>query len=231
MSAWAVGLAALVAAFLVWRAMGPSARVATLRGLGAGLGALGVAYGVYAMIAGRTGLGLAALIGGGLALAAVIAAGRRRLGGTKGASRVETRLLRLVLDHATGAVGGDILAGPYAGRRLETLTADEVQGLWRYCQIEDEESARLVEAYLEKVDPGWREAAEGARPAGAGASAGSGAMTHEEALAVLGLKAGATAEEVRAAHRRLMQGHHPDKGGNAETAARLNRARDVLLGG
>jgi hypothetical protein len=160
----------------------------------------------------------------------VIAAGRRRLGG-KGASHVETRILRLVLDHATGAVGGDILAGPYAGRRLETLTADDVQGLWRYCQIEDEESARLVEAYLDKVDPGWREGA-GPRGPGPGAPSGtsSGAMTRGEALAVLGLKEGASAEEIRAAHRRLMQGHHPDKGGNAETAQRLNRARDVLLG-
>jgi hypothetical protein len=45
MSAWAVGLAAIVAAALVWRAMGPSARVAALRGLGAGLGALGHANG------------------------------------------------------------------------------------------------------------------------------------------------------------------------------------------
>lgn len=224
MSWWLLALGGAVAAALVWRAMTPGARVSTLRSLGAGAAALGLAYGVYALFLGRTGLGIAALAGGTIALAAVVAARGRRLGGG-GASRVETRVLRLVLDHASGTVGGDIVAGPYAGRRLETLTSDEVMRLYRYCQVEDEESARLIEAYLDKLDPGWREGANAA----AGAS-GAGPMSRAEALAVLGLREGATAEDVRAAHRRLMQGHHPDKGGNAETAARLNRARDLLLG-
>jgi curved DNA-binding protein CbpA len=55
-------------------------------------------------------------------------------------------------------------------------------------------------------------------------------MTREQALAVLGLKAGADAEEVRAAHRRLIQRVHPDVGGSADLAARINRAKDILLG-
>ena len=56
-------------------------------------------------------------------------------------------------------------------------------------------------------------------------------MTREEALAVLGLAEGASAEEIRAAHRRLIQRMHPDVGGTADLAARINRAKDVLLGG
>ena len=55
-------------------------------------------------------------------------------------------------------------------------------------------------------------------------------MTRDEALAVLGLSAGATDEEVRAAHRRLILRVHPDAGGSADLAARINRAKDVLLG-
>jgi curved DNA-binding protein CbpA len=55
-------------------------------------------------------------------------------------------------------------------------------------------------------------------------------LSRDEALAVLGLSEGATADEIRAAHRRLIQRVHPDVGGSADLAARINRAKDVLLG-
>jgi len=55
-------------------------------------------------------------------------------------------------------------------------------------------------------------------------------MTRQEALATLGLQEGTTEEEIRAAHRRLILRMHPDAGGSAALAARINRAKDVLLG-
>jgi hypothetical protein len=57
-----------------------------------------------------------------------------------------------------------------------------------------------------------------------------GGMSREEAYQVLGLKPGASKAEIRAAHRRLMATAHPDKGGSDWIAARLNQARDTLLG-
>jgi curved DNA-binding protein CbpA len=48
-------------------------------------------------------------------------------------------------------------------------------------------------------------------------------------LAILGLKAGATADEVRQAHKRLMKDFHPDKGGTDYLASKINAAKDVLL--
>ncbi len=56
------------------------------------------------------------------------------------------------------------------------------------------------------------------------------AMSHEEAASVLGLGVDAEAEEIRAAHRKLIAQIHPDKGGTDYLAAKINEARDLLLG-
>jgi DnaJ family protein C protein 19 len=55
-------------------------------------------------------------------------------------------------------------------------------------------------------------------------------MSRDEAYEVLGLKPGASADDVHAAHRRLMRMAHPDTGGSDWLASRINQARDVLLG-
>ena len=68
--------------------------------------------------------------------------------------------------------------------------------------------------------------------AGAGGSAprAGGKMSRTEALSVLGLTEGATPDQIRAAHRRLIKQAHPDKGGSSYLAAKINEAKDVLLG-
>ena len=57
----------------------------------------------------------------------------------------------------------------------------------------------------------------------------SGAMSRAEALKVLGLEEGASEEQIRAAHKRLILQTHPDKGGTTYLAAKINEAKDVLL--
>jgi hypothetical protein len=56
------------------------------------------------------------------------------------------------------------------------------------------------------------------------------AMTRQQALEILGLASGASPDQIKDAHRRLMQVNHPDAGGSTWIAARLNQARDLLLG-
>ena len=120
--------------------------------------------------------------------------------------------------------GGHLLS---KGRLLSALTDEELRGFHRQCSSVNDQSRALFEAWLDRSKAGWREAWN-AGP-GNGAPASSGKMSRIEALAVLGLKEGATAEDIRAAHRRLMKEFHPDRGGSDYLAAKINQAKDVLL--
>jgi len=148
-------------------------------------------------------------------------------------STVATAFLRMTLDHDTGSMEGTILRGRFAGMRLDELGPADLLALLRECRAEDEEGARLLEAYLDRVQPEWRDGLAGERAGGGRSSAGarstSGDMSVEEAYAILGLSSGADAEAIKEAHRRLMVKLHPDHGGSDYLATKINRARDVLL--
>lgn len=142
-------------------------------------------------------------------------------------SRVATSLLAMELDHDTGRMDGQVLAGSYKGRLLSALNDDELRTFHRQCTAVNDQSRALFEAWLDRSKGGWREAWQ-AGPRGNGATP-SAVMSRAEALAVLGLKDGASAADVRAAHRRLMKEFHPDRGGSDYLAAKINQAKDVLL--
>ncbi len=140
-------------------------------------------------------------------------------------TEVRTAFLQAWIDHGTGDVGGTVLAGRFAGRTLDRLADAELLDLHEEC-TGDADSLRVLEAYLDRrLNVDWRTAKQ-APPRGPRTD-----MTREEALAVLGLAQGATEEEIKAAHRRLIRRTHPDAGGTADLAARINRAKDVLVGG
>lgn len=144
-------------------------------------------------------------------------------------SRIEAAYLRMTLDHATGELAGTVLQGHYRGSRLADLDLEALLELLAECRVSDEESALLLESYLDRrFGEDWRSGTthtEGPRQA----APASGAMTIEEARDILGVGANATAEEIRDAHRRLMLKLHPDRGGSTYLAARVNQAKDLLL--
>lgn len=146
--------------------------------------------------------------------------------GTGQRTEVDTAFLKAWIDHGSGDVGGTVLAGRFAGRTLDVLTDAELIDLRVECAA-DADSLRVLEAYLDRrLGPDWRDARQTPPPRGQRSD-----MSREEALAVLGLAEGASVDDIRAAHRRLIQRMHPDVGGTADLAARINRAKDVLLGG
>lgn len=146
--------------------------------------------------------------------------------GTGQRTEVGTAFLKAWIDHGSGDVGGTVLAGRFAGRTLDELADAELVDLRAECAA-DADSLRVLEAYLDRrLGADWRNAQQAPPPRGPRTD-----MTREEALAVLGLAEGASVDDIRAAHRRLIQRMHPDVGGTADLAARINRAKDVLLGG
>ena len=150
------------------------------------------------------------------------------------ASEVETRFFRMTLDHDSGVMTGLVKEGRFRGRALEDLGIEELVDLWAECRAEDAQSAAVLEAYLDRTHgEAWREAAErdyGGAGAGPRPPSGEGAMSQEEAYEILVLEPGASPEETREAHRRLMQKIHPDHGGSNYLAAKINQAKARLLG-
>lgn len=141
-------------------------------------------------------------------------------------SAVESRFIRMWLDHGSGDIDGEVLEGDLKGQRLSELGRDQLVRLYRDCRAADPESAALLQSYLDRVHgPTWQSASGAA----GGAPPGPTAMSDDEAYQVLGLAPGANRNQVVDAHRRLIQKLHPDRGGSDYLAAKINQAKDVLL--
>lgn len=214
----------------------PKRIIKVLRYLVVGLAA---AVGLFLMVTGRFAHGVP------LMLLALMVWRRWRLpgvGGSFGGSRkpssgrssqVETMYLRMTLEHDTGVMQGTVLRGVFAGSELSALTLPQLIELLGDCHREDTESATLLETYLDRAIGGdWRQQAQADAASGAGraGSRGSPQMTREEAYEILGVAPGASVDEVKDAYRTLMQKLHPDQGGSTYLAAKINQAKDILLG-
>ena len=145
-------------------------------------------------------------------------------------STVESRCLRMSLDHDTGEMDGVVLDGALKGKRLGELGLETLLELLAEFHAQDEESAALLQAYLDKVyGEDWRDGTQSEQTDGAETPSGPDTMSREQAYDILGLTPGASRDAIIEAHRRLMQRVHPDRGGSTYLAAKINQAKDVLL--
>jgi hypothetical protein len=142
------------------------------------------------------------------------------------ASRVRSQFLDMNLDHDSGALSGRIVDGPNAGHALDEFDLSQLIAMMASF---DAESVALLESYLDRRFPAWRQDAQGNRAGGQRRATPSGKMTEEEAYQILGLQPGASRDEISRAHRTLMKKLHPDQGGSTYLAARVNEAKDTLL--
>lgn len=162
-------------------------------------------------------------------------------------STVRSTHLEMTLDHDSGGMSGRVLKGEQAGAELSQLDRSTLIGLWQSWSTDDPDAARLLESYLDReLGDSWRPGEQGgasghtsdnhragngrANSGGGRPDRSTGPMSEAEALAILELERGATSDEIRQAHRRLMKQAHPDQGGATWYAAKLNEAKDFLLG-
>jgi hypothetical protein len=207
------------------------------QGLRAFLAAFSALASTGLLFSGRFGLALITIGATFMAIRAMSRAhaGAGGFGGQSAGQRsseVITDTLAMQLDHRTGELEGEVLRGPFAGRSLASLGVSDLLELLADCQREDPRSVPLLETYLDRRAPDWRADVGGAGGSGEHAGAGPGAqsvMDEATACSILDLPPGASVDEIKAAHRRLMTKLHPDHGGSGYLAAQLNQAKDYLL--
>ncbi|MEL6744069.1 MAG: DnaJ domain-containing protein [Pseudomonadota bacterium] len=226
-------LVALIAILLIFLAVPAAALASMLRtAFPVGLMALGAGL----MFARQGALGSIALFAGlalwrrtrGVGTFGGSGRGRRQRGGQPSVSSVRSAALEMELDHNTGDMDGMILVGQFEGQPLSMMDQPDLMTL-RTEVSEDPDSIALLDAYLDRRFPTWREDGEFDAGAGQGGASSSGPMGEQEAYEVLGLASGASEADIRKAHRRLMKNAHPDSGGSTFLAAKINEAKDVLL--
>src|SRR5947207_3628782 len=126
--------------------------------------------------------------------------GARRSSGQS--SRVRSQFLDMSLDHDSGELSGTILAGEHAGRSLGEFNLAELLAM---APGFDAESVALLESYLDRRFPAWRQNAQGNGAGGQRRTASAGKMTAEEAYQILGLQPGASRDDIARSHRALMK--------------------------
>jgi hypothetical protein len=142
-------------------------------------------------------------------------------------STVQSKYIRMTLNHDSGDINGEVLTGQFMGKTLDQLDLEALLQLLRECQ-DDEESVALLQTYLDREHADtWQQQASARGQQRAPSEPGE--MSREEALQILGLSSDASEAEIIETHRRLMQKLHPDRGGSAYLAATINLAKDTLL--
>jgi DnaJ-like protein len=227
------GIVAVVTLYLVLQLLRTANPAVVARGvkIGGGIAALGVAafVGMRGELAVAIPLGIfgAGLLGWSpFNTAGFFSRTQQSPGRT---SRVRSQFLDMVLDHDSGNLRGQIIAGEHAGRSLDDFDLKQLVGL---AATLDPESRALLESYLDRRFAGWREDTQSDGAGRQGGQVGrppSGKMTEEEAYQILGLQPGATADDISRSHRSLMKKLHPDQGGSTYLASRVNEAKDTLL--
>ncbi len=143
-------------------------------------------------------------------------------------TEISTRFLKMTLDHDSGNISGEVIAGPYQGRTLQQLGIEELADLYQQCQRQDGEGVRLLETYIQRhCSEQWQQwqATQGAQSG----DHNSTEMSLQEAWEILGLSPGSSREEVLKAHKRMIARMHPDKGGSNYLASKINQAKELLL--
>lgn len=142
---------------------------------------------------------------------------------TKDHTEISTRFLKVIIDNESQQLQAKVLTGPFANQPLDSLSLKQLQNLLSDCQQHDNDGYPLLVRYLNQRfgDSWWQQQTTG--------TSNSNDLSVAEAYQILGLLPGASKESIHSAYKKLIQKLHPDRGGNDYLAAKINRAKDILL--
>ena len=138
---------------------------------------------------------------------------------TGGTASFKTDHLDVIIAVQSGQLSGSVIKGPCAGKSIAELSENDIKELENYYRERDKKSYYLIRFARKGQTFGG----------GQQASPPFASPGRDEALQILGLSGDPSREEIIAAHRRLINKLHPDRGGSDFLAARVNQARDILL--
>jgi len=150
----------------------------------------------------------------------LIGAAGRLAGKHFGPTKLTTEWLVVEYDMAERSMDGRILKGQFAEQKLSQLSPAELKQLLEEVST-DFQSRAAVNAYI--MMRGGRDQQNATQ-----APYSDGKMSVSQAYEILGLEAGAGKDEIKQAHKRLMQKLHPDRGGSSYLAAQINHAKELL---
>lgn len=145
-----------------------------------------------------------------------------------GIPTVKTKYLRIEVDYLSGEIKGKIIAGPHEGYFVKQLSQSQIDELRNYYQTNDRESYDLLLSYLNYSQQ--RQAGGSGFQHREAPTTSVSDMSVSEAQQILGVDQNASKQDIISAHKKLIQKFHPDRGGNDYLAAKINLAKDVLVG-
>lgn len=162
----------------------------------------------------------------------------RQVGNLKGPTERQyidkrTKFLVLYLNKETGDMDGRVLLGPKSGKLLSELGVDSLVTLYEAAVIEDQESAKILETYLDRMHgQSWRsksELVENKPSMDKDLSDSETDMTRSIAYEVLGLSPGASRNQIERAAKTLIEVGHPDEKEAEKKRLQILKAKETLL--
>ncbi|MFT5273704.1 MAG: hypothetical protein ACI9J2_000220 [Saprospiraceae bacterium] len=141
-------------------------------------------------------------------------------GRSLGPTKLTTQWLIVQYDFSNKGLDATVIQGEFEGKKLSQLNIEQLALLLEACK-QDFQSRTAIHAFM-----AMRNSHEAPK---SNTLNESGALSKQQAYEILGIESNANEEDIKSAHKRLMQKLHPDRGGSNYLAAQINAAKDTLL--